>query len=113
MMIRHPVAAGTFYPAEEHELRAMLSTLMKSAEFGSAVGVISPHAGYVYSGSCAAFAYKLLKNKSFDTVIVLGPSHSTLLKGASVWKEGVYKTPLGDIKIDEAVSYTHLTLPTN
>jgi len=103
---REPVVRGMFYPAGKDNLQRMISSFLIDAnpkENGDKdiLGIISPHAGYVYSGSCAAFAYKLLKNKSFDTVIVLGPSHSTLLKGASVWKEGVYKTPLGDIKIDE------------
>jgi len=100
MMIRHPVAAGTFYPAEEHELRAMLSTLMKSAEFGSAVGVISPHAGYVYSGAAAA---KSLSHIKQSPVVILSPNHTGYGKDIAVSK-ATWRTPLGDVDVDQEMA---------
>lgn len=109
--IREPVVNGMFYPANKNNLSKMISSFLIEAEPGGRedkelLGLIAPHAGYVYSGQCASYAYKLLKSKKFDTIIVLGPSHSTMLKGSSVWAEGHYRTPLGDVEIDnESAEY--------
>lgn len=105
-LIREPVVSGMFYPAGRDSLSKMISTLLRQAEVQKRedrelFGLISPHAGYVYSGGCAAYGFKLLKGKSFDTVIVMGPSHQAYLDGASVWKQGKYRTPLGDVEIDD------------
>ncbi len=107
--VREPVVKGTFYPGNKNNLSKMIGDFIIDAnpvvkKDKEILGLIVPHAGYIYSGPCAAYAYKLLKYRKFDTVIVLGPSHSTMLKGASVWKQGLYKTPLGDVKIDENAS---------
>lgn len=107
--IREPVVQGMFYPSNKNNLSKMISAFLSDAkpvikEDKELLGLIVPHAGYIYSGQCAAYAYKLLKTKNFDTVIVLGPSHSTMLNGASVWQEGFYRTPLGDIEIDKESS---------
>ncbi len=107
--IREPVVRGMFYPANKNNLSKMISTFLlntnpevkKNKEL---LGLIVPHAGYVYSGGCAAYAYKLLKSKEIDTVIIIGPSHYTVLNGASVWGKGEYRTPLGNVEIDEETS---------
>ncbi|HMK51705.1 MAG TPA: AmmeMemoRadiSam system protein B, partial [Thermodesulfobacteriota bacterium] len=65
---------------------------------------ISPHAGYMYSGQVAAYAYKLLEGTAFDSVVVLGPSHRYPFKGASLWDRGGFKTPLGIVPIDVELS---------
>ena len=62
--------------------------------------LICPHAGYVYSGAVAAEAYKQLEGLSFDTVVVISPSHRAFFRGASVYSGGAYRTPLGDIPLD-------------
>jgi AmmeMemoRadiSam system protein B/AmmeMemoRadiSam system protein A len=64
-------------------------------------GVIAPHAGYIYSGQTAAFAYSALQNKNKQLVILLGPSHRYHVKGFSVYDKGEWETPLGKVKIDE------------
>ncbi len=107
--IREPVVQGMFYPGNKNNLSKMIGSFIIEAnppakKDKELLGLIVPHAGYVYSGQCAAYAFKLLKYRKFDTVIVLGPSHSTMLRGASVWEKGFYRTPMGDISIDENVA---------
>ncbi len=113
MNIRRPVVSGMFYPAKKDTLIKLINDLINQANIEenekSIFGLISPHAGYIYSGPTAAYGYKLLKNKKFDTIIILGPSHYTLMKGASVWPDGKYETPLGFIDIDSEVTNFLLT----
>jgi AmmeMemoRadiSam system protein B/AmmeMemoRadiSam system protein A len=65
------------------------------------VGLVSPHAGYVYSGHVAAEGYELLKDKDIKRVIVISPSHVAAFQGASVYNGTGYKTPLGTIPVDQ------------
>ncbi len=106
--IREPAVAGTFYPAGVNELRGMLKELFSKAEKkdikGRIFGIISPHAGYPYSGWTAAKGYKQLEGKHFETVILVGPSHHTFFHSSSVYKEGSWKTPLGEVLIDEDIA---------
>jgi len=104
--VREPVVQGMFYPGNKNNLSKLIGDFIveanpKSREDKELLGLIVPHAGYVYSGPCAAYAFKLLRSKKYDTIIILGPSHSTILKGASVWKQGSYKTPYGNVEIDK------------
>ena len=68
------------------------------------MALVVPHAGYVYSGQTAAVAYKLLTGASYDTVVLIGPYHRAFFPGASIWRSGAWKTPLGDVAIDEALA---------
>lgn len=107
--IREPVVNGYFYPAGRDSLLKMIDKMIINAdsklrEDKELFGLISPHAGYVYSGPCAAYGYKLLKNLKFDTIVIMGPSHTTYLNGTSVWQKGSFKTPLGIVKIDEEIT---------
>jgi AmmeMemoRadiSam system protein B len=63
-------------------------------------GLISPHAGYIYSGLTAAYGYSLLEKNEFDKVVVISPSHYDFFKGVSVFPGDAYRTPLGEIPID-------------
>ncbi len=65
---------------------------------------IAPHAGYIYSGQTAAYDYRLIKGNHYDSVIIIGPYHSALFHGASIWKSGLWQTPLGDVAIDEELA---------
>ncbi len=67
---------------------------------GHIFALISPHAGYEFSGRVAAFGYKQIKNKPYKTVIIIGPSHHYGFQGASVYPSGKFRTPLGDVEID-------------
>jgi AmmeMemoRadiSam system protein B/AmmeMemoRadiSam system protein A len=106
--IRQPAVAGSFYPGSEESLRETVSDMLRKATppdvEGKIIGLISPHAGYVYSGQVAAHAYRLVEGKSYDAVIVIGPSHHVYFKGSSVYNEGPYRTPLGDVEIDYALA---------
>ncbi|RYP24426.1 hypothetical protein DL767_008596 [Monosporascus sp. MG133] len=65
--------------------------------------VIAPHAGYSYSGPCAAWAYKCLDLSKAKRIFVLGPSHTYYLSGCALTKFAKYETPFGDLTVDEAV----------
>ncbi|XXH05478.1 hypothetical protein Hte_011907 [Hypoxylon texense] len=65
--------------------------------------VIAPHAGYSYSGPCAAWAYKALDLSKAKRVFVLGPSHTYYLRGCALTKFAKYETPLGELTVDEDV----------
>lgn len=71
---------------------------------GDVAALIVPHAGYMYSGQVAAFAYKLLQGKRYDSVILVGPSHRVAFGGVSVYREGGYETPLGVVPVDESLA---------
>lgn len=102
-MIRNPTVAGYFYPASPAELKTMLGEFIdKNAKKEDAVGVLMPHAGYIYSGAVAGAAISRVKFK--DTFIIIGPSHSGLGKPFSVMPEGTWRTPLGSVEVDEEVA---------
>lgn len=105
---RPPAVSGTFYPSDPTELRKMVERYIESAEIpelkGDIQGIISPHAGYIYSGPVAGYAYKALKGKKFEAVIVIGPSHRVNFDGSSVYAKGAFLTPLGKLKIDENIA---------
>jgi AmmeMemoRadiSam system protein B len=76
---------------------------------GQIIGLIVPHAGYIYSGFTAAVAFNLLKGKTIETVIVISPSHREFFKGVSVYEGDGYSTPLGNLDIDEDLKNEILT----
>lgn len=103
--VREPVLAGTWYPAAPEELRHMiegfLSRVPPSDPPGRVTAIISPHAGYLYSGQVAAYAYKLLEKQQIPTVIVIAPSHHVRFAGVSVYDRGGFRTPLGVMPLDQ------------
>jgi AmmeMemoRadiSam system protein B len=108
-IIRQPAVAGMFYPASEsqlrNELRLMLDiSVMELQEEGlgkNAFGIIVPHAGYVYSGITASYAYNQIKGGDFKTVIVISPSHREYFSGVCLYNGDAYRTPLGIIPVDK------------
>ncbi len=102
--VRQPHVAGQFYPDDPVELTKTIAGYFSQVEdldvTGEPVALICPHAGYQYSGKVAAHAYKLLKSTSFNTVVVISPSHTMFFNGAAVYDGGMYRTPLGDIPVD-------------
>jgi AmmeMemoRadiSam system protein B len=102
-MIRNPTVAGYFYPGSAKEINAMLAKYIdKSTTKEEAVGLLMPHAGYQYSGAVAGAAISRVKFK--DTFIIIGPSHSGLGKPYSVWPDGKWQTPLGEVDVDEELA---------
>jgi len=105
---RKPAVAGQFYPDNPMALSKELSGYFKNARKepipGKIVALISPHAGYMYSGQVAAYTYKLLEGFSYETVVVISPSHVAYFPGAAVYNGGAYQTPLGIIPVDTTLA---------
>jgi len=98
-MIRNPVVSGQFYPASPSQLKAMIEGMVnEKALKEDIIGLVSPHAGFVYSGSVAGAVISRIKFK--DTFIIMGPSHTGLGKSFSIMTEGAWRTPLGEVEID-------------
>lgn len=106
--IRKPVVAGMFYPGDPTELKEyinfMLSQNSVSETFNNIVGIVSPHAGYVYSGTTAAFAYNAVKNLNIKNIYILSPSHREYFDGICIFDGDYYQTPLGNIPVNNELS---------
>jgi len=106
--IRHPAVAGLFYPSDSIKLRAEIETMLSAADSkpvaSNIFGIVSPHAGYIYSGLTAAYGFNLLKNKNYDKVIIVSPSHREYFAGASIFNGDAYETPLGVVEIDKELA---------
>ena len=108
-LVRRPAVAGAFYPADAGEINKMISEYSSAAkvedEDSRLLGLVVPHAGFVYSGPVAAYAYNAIKDPDeIETIIIMGPSHRVALRGVSVFPGGVYQTPLGDLTIDDEIA---------
>jgi len=102
-MIRNPAVAGQFYPASPSRLKEMIQSMVdEKAEKVEAIGLVSPHAGYPYSGPVAGATVSRIKFK--NTFIIMGPNHTGIGKPLSIMTEGTWKTPLGKVEIDSALS---------
>jgi hypothetical protein len=103
--VRKSPIAGSWYPGTPEALARDVDRYLAQATAaelpGELVGLIAPHAGYVYSGPVAAYAYKLLENRSFDAVVVVSPSHRTHYRGNAITDKRAYWTPLGTVPVDE------------
>ena len=100
--------AGSWYPASKMELEKMLKGYISDAPDekieGNILALISPHAGYQFSGSVAAYGFKSVISSPIKTVIVLGFSHKGYFDGVSVYNQGSFSTPLGVVKVDEKLA---------
>jgi len=100
--------AGTWYPKDQKKLDAYLDELFVQADAkapdGKILGVISPHAGYMYSAPIAAYSFKVLQGRKVDSVILLGPSHHVYFEGLCVYPDGVFETPLGNLAVNKKLA---------
>lgn len=103
--VRPAQVAGYFYPSNPEKLSKDISLLLEVTKpeetINKIFGLISPHAGYVYSGKTAAHAYNLLVGKNYKRVVIISPSHSEYFPGISVFEGDAYETPLGILKVDK------------
>jgi AmmeMemoRadiSam system protein B len=104
--MRVPAVAGYFYPSDRKELERMLTAFFEKArkevkERENVIGIIVPHAGYIYSGLTAAYAYASLPKNPKKTIVIIGPNHTGYGSEVSVYPNGKWKTPLGEIEVDE------------
>jgi hypothetical protein len=106
---RQPFAAGRFYPADKETLTKDLSLLFenckKSSENWNVRAIISPHAGYQFSGKIAASAFSAIpRNSAYKNIFIIGSSHVMYFDGASVYNCGDYITPLGKVPVNKEIA---------
>ena len=113
MKIRRPSQAGMFYAGTAESLKKQIEEcflhklgpgkIPKVAKSGprKVVGLICPHAGYVYSGPVAAHSYyRLARDGIPEVFVILGPNHMGYGSAIALMNEGIWRTPLGDVEID-------------
>jgi MEMO1 family protein len=105
--VRRSVVAGSWYPGNPETLKKDISRYLNEARIPEIADkpttIIVPHAGYMYSGQVAAYAYKAISGREYSSVVVISPSHRAYFPYISVWPKGAYETPLGLIEVDEAL----------
>jgi len=107
-MIRKPVVAGQFYPGTSSQLKAMIEAFVdEKVAKEEVIGLVSPHAGYVYSGPVAGAVISKVKFK--DTFVIMGPSHTGMGRPFSIMTQGTWETPLGKVEIDSELGKRILT----
>lgn len=103
-MNRKPAVAGSFYPASHTELSAQLDKLFENAlpkKVKNVGAIISPHAGYVFSGGVAATAFNQIdREKEYERVFIIASSHRASFPGASVFCNGNFEMPYGKESVD-------------
>ena len=101
--IREPAVAGQFYTEDpetlQSEVQEMLNVDVPKPE-GTIRALISPHAGYAFSGKTAAKGFSLLQGGQYDRIVILAPSHNIPFSGLATADYTAYRTPLGDVQID-------------
>lgn len=106
--VRSAAVAGQFYPASAAELRSAvdrhLAAIKPVTLPGPPVVLVVPHAGYEYSATTAAHAYRTLVGRHYDTIVLLGPSHRVPVRGAALSPAEVWQTPLGEVPVDRALA---------
>ncbi|MEM0359188.1 MAG: AmmeMemoRadiSam system protein B [Candidatus Hadarchaeales archaeon] len=114
-MIRSPAVAGTFYEGERDSLLSQIEWCYThphgpgklpspQKKEGKILGLVSPHAGYMYSGPVAAHGYYFLASFQPETVVILGPNHTGMGSGVSLSPHRAWRTPLGEVEVDRTLS---------
>ncbi|MCK9559385.1 MAG: AmmeMemoRadiSam system protein B, partial [Candidatus Marinimicrobia bacterium] len=100
--------AGAFYPAKPAEITAQITAYLKQAGAQTLphqpFGIIVPHAGYVYSGPVAAYAYREIKGHKYDAIVILAPCHVEYFPFAAIYPGDAYLTPLGKVTVDKKLA---------
>jgi AmmeMemoRadiSam system protein B len=108
-MLRPAAVAGRWYPGTAQQLSAEVDAHLREADRTASpevpadatlVALVAPHAGLVYSGPVAAHAYRLLRDRAFELIVLVGPSHFVPFEGVSIWPSGAFETPFGAMRID-------------
>ena len=117
--VRKAAVSGMFYPGSSKALKTQVNDFLNKATMmvkdvpGRLMGMVVPHAGYIYSGQVAAYAYQLLKNRDYETGILIGPNHHGAGQNkTSVYASGSFETPLGSMEIDHEMAQNILSLHT-
>jgi len=109
--IRPPAAAGTFYPDDPAQLQEMVDSLLGQTQQlpQEPIALITPHAGYVFSGAVAAAAFKQLEGRRYEAIVLLGTNHYAAgFQRIAIWPSGAYSTPLGLLPVDSDLAQSIL-----
>ncbi len=103
--VRATCVAGQFYKADPEKLAKEVNGYLAAAQVpeiaDDIIAVVAPHAGYEFSGPVAGYSYAILKDRSYDTVILVGPSHRGMpLSGAALSSHRFWETPLGKVPVN-------------
>jgi MEMO1 family protein len=101
-MIRQPAVAGKFYTDDPEQLRQELATLIPPEDGTRVLGLVAPHAGYIYSGKVAGLAYGAVRVP--EAVLLLGPNHTGAGAPAALAPSGEWLTPLGPVPVNSRLS---------
>jgi AmmeMemoRadiSam system protein B len=106
--VRPSAVAGSWYPATGTDLSEAIDAHLASVALDDAGAcpraIIAPHAGLVYSGPVAAYAYTLVHRCRYVAVVLVGPSHFVGFQGVSIWPRGAWDTPLGEVKVADSLA---------
>ena len=114
MNIRNAAVAGTWYPGTAGALTRDVDDYLAAAAEGprgTLTAIIAPHAGMMFSGPVAAYAYKATARGQFDVAVLVGPSHFVAFEGAALWPDGGFDSPFGVARIDEAAARVLMQSP--
>ena len=104
--VRPSPIAGSWYDRDPARLRESIESYLNNAVLpeiqGEVVGLVAPHAGHIYSGATAGYAFKTVMSKSFDLVAVLSPYHDFHFAPLLTTAHEAYQTPLGKMEVDRA-----------
>jgi AmmeMemoRadiSam system protein B len=105
--LRRAAVAGRWYPDEPAILRAQLDQHLAGADVEpvpSLRAIVAPHAGLMYSGPVAAWAYQTARTRRVDAVVLVGPSHFVPFAGVSIWPDGAWETPTGPLTVERGLA---------
>ncbi|MDE3155926.1 MAG: AmmeMemoRadiSam system protein B [Acidobacteriota bacterium] len=104
MPVRPAAVAGSWYPGTAAVLAREVDRYVEQAvpdvPAGPVQAIVAPHAGLMYSGPVAAWAYRLASREPFDVAVLVGPSHFVAFDGVSLWPDGAFETPFGPVGVD-------------
>lgn len=105
MIIRNSIAAGQFYPRSSSDIDSMIDKFMRRAEVQERdlLGGVVPHAGYIYCGQTQAHVYASMM-EGLSTFVILGPLHSAMSTSEAIMTSGMWKTPMGNCRIDSELA---------
>jgi len=100
---RKPAVAGSFYPSKRGDLLEMVERMVQpQLKKEKAICVVSPHAGFIYSGPVAGAVFSSVELP--DTYVILGPSHGSIASRFAIMKEGIWETPIGDVTLESSLA---------
>ena len=106
--VRRAAVAGQWYPKDPERLAAAvdqhLAAIPTAARNEAPRAIVAPHAGLMYSGPVAAYAYDAARLRSPATLVLVGPSHFVPFEGVSIWPAGEWQTPFGPLPVDRALA---------